>query len=148
MQHENPFNCGTGSAEQREVVSASLTARRGENNPRPDEDGVAVEQGLREDDAGGDLPDENDDDDDDTTNAVVHVDEDAALEVFMRNQEEQEVNQEDVPDPVPRPDAAARRNPRPDARFEPQFEPLQPAFDGVDAQDDVAVSCFWITSSV
>lgn len=52
-----------------------------------------------------------------------------------------------IPNPVPPPPLQQQRagnapnaRPRDDARFEPQFEPLQPAFDGLDAQDDGGVS--------
>ncbi|KAL7540545.1 hypothetical protein ACHAXR_012580 [Thalassiosira sp. AJA248-18] len=89
----------------------------------------------------------------------VHEDEEDELEAFMRAQEEQEMehqndnapepdpvpnppeDNDDEPEPEPMPDPAAGRNrpnlrPRDDARFEPQFEPLQPAFADLDAQDD------------
>lgn len=85
----------------------------------------------------------------------VFENEEDELEAFMRAQEEQEMehlNDMAQPDPIPnRPDDndiapnpnplagnQANRRPRDDARFEPQFEPLQPAFADLDAQDDGA----------
>jgi E3 ubiquitin-protein ligase MARCH6 len=66
------------------------------------------------------------------------IDEEEDFEAFLRAQEEQDLEQQvdmeaEMP---PLPDIAFRQNrpPRDDARFEPQFEPLQPAF-GQD-QDD------------
>ena len=67
------------------------------------------------------------------------------LEAFMRAQEEQDMEGDGpnpAPEPIPPPPAVNRPNlrPRDDARFEPQFEPLQPAFADLDAQDDGPVS--------
>eukprot|EP00581_Thalassiosira_minuscula_P013446 CAMPEP_0183718392 /NCGR_PEP_ID=MMETSP0737-20130205/11661_1 /TAXON_ID=385413 /ORGANISM="Thalassiosira miniscula, Strain CCMP1093" /LENGTH=1283 /DNA_ID=CAMNT_0025947941 /DNA_START=66 /DNA_END=3914 /DNA_ORIENTATION=- len=85
---------------------------------------------------------------------VQFEDEEDELEAFMRAQEEQEEEHElanvpDRPNPVPNPPEMndppinpragnALNRPRDDARFEPQFEPLQPAFADLDAQDDGA----------
>ena len=72
---------------------------------------------------------------------------------MLREQEEQEMdNLPAMPPPPPVRNQPANavvppvgnlrpnRRPRDDARFEPQFEPLQPAFADLDAQDDGAVS--------
>jgi len=90
--------------------------------------------------------------------AVEDVDEEEeAFEAFMRAQEEQELEDQQqnpvqiqpgddgdempelFPNPNPPPGGNAP-NPRrrDDARFEPQFEPLQPAFADLDGQDDGA----------
>ena len=102
----------------------------------------------------------------------VFEDEEDELEAFMRAQEEQEMEDEQndapepdpledddepdlgevLPNPNPRQPAAGNgpNNPRPrdDVRFEPQFEPLQPAFADLDAQDDGAVSTMIISTSI
>lgn len=112
-----------------------------------------------------------DDSDRELVHPADAANEEDELEAFMRAQEEQDMmedddqqqqpqqpqqlqqhqpNQlpelEDLPPPlIPQPRQPAGRNARPprdDARFEPQFEPLQPAFDpaDVDAEDDGVVS--------
>ena len=92
---------------------------------------------------------------DDSNNDLIHPadNEEDQLEAFMRAQEEDQEQQQQQeldelpeleaapPPPPPRQPAGNPRNPRPprdDARFEPQFEPLQPAFADLDAQDDGA----------
>lgn len=73
----------------------------------------------------------------DATHVIDDDDDDEdQLEAFMRAQEEQEEVpiQPDIPDMVRQ--QQPLRQPREDARFEPQFEPLQPAFVDMDGQDD------------
>eukprot|EP00804_Cyclotella_cryptica_P023315 CCRYP_000472-RB/>CCRYP_000472-RB protein AED:0.04 eAED:0.04 QI:239/1/1/1/1/1/5/608/1378 len=84
----------------------------------------------------------SDDDDDELradNHAAAHNDAEDQFEAFLRAQEEQDLEQQaQMEDGMPplEEDANFRQNrrPRDDARFEPQFEPLQPAF-GLD-QDD------------
>lgn len=63
------------------------------------------------------------------------------MEALIRVQEEQEMDREREQPAPPRPGIRPIPRPRNDARFEPQFEPLQPAFDfEQDDLDDGVVS--------
>lgn len=66
----------------------------------------------------------------------AYRDEEDEFEAFLRAQEEQDLEEQVMDEMPPMPDIEIRQNrpPRDDARFEPQFEPLQPAF-GQDQND-------------
>lgn len=69
------------------------------------------------------------------------LDEEDALEAFMRAQEEQDeldqqFEEEDDDDELPIMPPRRPVNPPPDARFEPQFEPLDPPFPDIPDADD------------
>ena len=127
------------------------------------------ELGINEVQIPADANQDNDEDDarlDDDSNHddLVHPadNDEEELEAFMRAQEEQDMeneqqqqaDQDDLPplEEVPPPPPRRQRPPRDDARFEPQFEPLQPAFEGADldgaaaAADDDIVS-FYVFNS-
>ena len=132
-----------------------------ENARRQEDDNVPnlpIAQPMAETD-GREIPDNDDQDEVDEENALEafmraqeeqdnsdhdEANEEDALEAFMRAQEEQdeleqqidddeeEDNDEELPIVLPRRPV----NPPPDARFEPQFEPLDPPFPDIPDADD------------
>lgn len=136
-----------------------------------DQNDANNELGINEVQIPADANQDNDEDDaglDDDSNHddLVHPadNDEEELEAFMRAQEEQDMDneqqqqqaeQDDLPplEEVPPPPPRRQRPPRDDARFEPQFEPLQPAFEGADlddaaaAADDGVVSFFYVFNS-
>jgi hypothetical protein len=132
-------------------------AGRGRPDDRRQQNGVLRRSGGR--DTTNDDINENNGNDGAVQPQNVMEDEDD-FEIFMRAQEEQAVMDEghhlgppgvddnhNMPDNIRQPQQILRNaaNPqqRDNARFEPQFEPLQPAFADIDALDEGPVSYFY-----